>query len=369
MSYPIGKTVLEEVFRINAELRALGRRKVRSKTSYNKPVAFWIEKEPVRFGEKLEVLDALVVILGTRGCRWAWQGRGGGCIFCGYVYKNPRGGGNLLRQVNYVINKTSDKLNDIGVIKIFTSGSFMDEFEVTDSERLEILSKLVEAFPNLKVLQLETRPEHIVNRAKLDPLKRFDVDIYFNVGLESANDQVLELINKGFLFNTYIKALERAKEYGFYLKTYLMLKQPFQTEWEAILDVIESGRKVMDLGTKTISINPMVIYSYTFVEFLWNNGLYRPPWLHSVLYTVRELLKYENSHDKVILSDPVAPGSKRGAHTCSNSCDRELNEALERMVLEQNPNVEIPECCKDAWEMYIQEENVKRDLSYASVLP
>ena len=369
MSYPIGKTILSEVYRINQELRILGDKKVRPKGTQNKPVSFWTEKEPVRIEGKLEILDALVIILGTKGCRWAWQGRGGGCIYCGYVYKNPRGGGDLLKQVDYVINKTTKKAKNIGVIKIFTSGSFLDEFEVEDELRIRILERLHDAYPNLKIFQLETRPEHVLNRKKLDDLKKIDAEIFFNVGLETTNPMLLELINKGFLYGTYVKALERAKEYGYHMKTYLMLKQPFQTEREAIDDAIESGKKVMDLGSESVSINPMVIYSYTFVEFLWRNGLYRPPWLHSVLYVVKELLSYEKAHDKVVISDPVAPGSLRGAHTCDKKCDKELNKVLERMVLEQNPDIEIPDCCKDAWERFVLEEDVKKDFSYTNALP
>jgi len=363
------RTILEEVYRINLELRREGERRVRPKGSANKPVNFWIEYEPMYDHNSVRLLKSLVIILGTRGCRWAWQGRGGGCIYCGYVYKNPRGGGDLIKQVKYVVSKKAKQSDEIELIKIFTSGSFLDDFEVRREERIQILKILKEAFPNLKIFQLESRPEHVLNKDILSDLSTLDSEIYFNVGLETANDSLLELINKGFKFQIYEKALNMAHENNFKVKTYIMLKQPFQTEKEAFVDTIESSKKVIDLGTDMVSINPMVIYSYTFVEFLWRRGLYRPPWLNSVLYVVREVMRYAKSKKIVVISDPVAPGSSRGAHSCSKDCDKELSRALKEMVETQNPDIEIPNCCEELWKRFLEEEDFKEDLSYASLLP
>ncbi|MGQ4890957.1 MAG: archaeosine biosynthesis radical SAM protein RaSEA [Candidatus Njordarchaeia archaeon] len=362
-------SILTEILRINKELREIGFRNVKPKTGPNRPVGFWTEKEPVRIDGELRNYDALVIILGTRGCRWAHMGNGGGCIFCGYVYKNPRFGGNLIKQIEFVYSRKRLEANKIKVIKIFTSGSFLDDFELNAVERKLILEKLLNFYPNLEILQLESRPEHILIPGRLDEFKKFDVEIYFNVGLESANDDVLRLINKGFMFNTYERALKKAHENGYKMKTYLMLKQPFQTEMEAINDTIYSGIKVLEMGTDSLSINPMVVYSYTFVEFLWKQGLYRPPWLNSVLYVVKKLLENENAPKSIIMSDPVAPGSKRGAHSCSSDCDRKLNRALEEMVAKQDPEINIPNCCAEVWNRFMMEEHVKKDLSYNSLVP
>ena len=363
------RTVLEEVYRINSELRVEGERKVRPKGTTNKPVGFWVEYEPVYEDTNVRLLKSLVIILGTRGCRWAWQGRGGGCIYCGYVYKNPRGGGNLIKQITYVVSRKSKQANEIELVKIFTSGSFLDDFEVGREERIQILGLLKEAFPNLKIFQLESRPEHVLNRGILEDLSKIDTEIFFNVGLETTDNFLLELINKGFKLDIYKKALKMAHENGFKVKTYVMLKQPFQTEREAIEDAIKSSKEAIDLGTDVISINPMVVYSYTFVEFLWRRGLYRPPWLNSVLHVVREALRYARDKGVVVISDPVAPGSSRGPHSCNKACDKKLSKALKDMVENQNPDVEIPSCCEELWKRFLDEEDFKKDLSYSSLLP
>jgi len=363
------KTILEEVYRINSELRKEGEKRVRPKGTMNKPVGFWVENEPIYKNGEVRLLKSLVIILGTKGCRWAWEGRGGGCIYCGYVYKNPREGGNLLKQIDYVISKKSKQRDEIELIKIFTSGSFLDNYEVSSEERLQILQKLIETFPNLKIFQLEARPEHVLNREILEELSKIDKIIYFNVGLETTNELLLETINKGFKLKVYEKSLEMAHQYGFKVKSYIMLKQPFQTEREAIDDAIQSSIQAINLGTDVISINPMVIYSYTFVEFLWKRGLYRPPWLNSVVYVVKKVLEYAKKRNVIVISDPVAPGSIRGAHSCRKSCDKQLSKVLKEMVEKQDPTIELPNCCEDEWRRFLEEEDFKMDLSYSSLFP
>ncbi len=363
------KTLLSEMLRINSELRKLGFINVKPKSKSDKPVNFWIEKEPVRDQGELKIYDALVIILGTKGCRWAWMGSGGGCVYCGYVYKNPREGGDLLKQIDNVISRTEKNARNINVIKIFTSGSFLDDFEVEKSVRYKILEILLEKYSNLKIIQLEARPEHLLVPGRLDELKHIDADIYFNIGLESADDQILRLINKGFTFKIYQKALEKAHENGYKMKTYLMLKQPFQTEAEAINDTISSGYKVLEMGSDALSVNPMVVYSYTLVEFLWKRGLYRPPWLNSVVFVLKKLLEHDIASGRVIISDPVASGSKRGPHSCNKACDKKLVKVLEKMVMSQDPDIEIPDCCYEEWRQYLVEEDIKKDLSYCELLP
>jgi len=369
MKYLSSLTINKEVFRINAELRSLGLKKIRPKDSINKPISFWIEKEPIIIDDKLEVLNSLVIIFGTRGCRWAWHGHGGGCIFCGYVFKNPRHGGDLLKQLDYVFNRTRADKNRIKLVKIFTSGSFLDEFEVPLDIRLKILENLTSFYSNLKAIQLETRPEHILGRENIENLKDFDLEIYFNVGLETVDDKILRLINKGFTFRVYEMAIKKAHENGFKMKTYLMMKQPFQTELDAMNDTLISGKKVIDMGTESLSINPMVIYSYTFVEKIWKLGLYRPPWLNTVIHVVKNLINYAKDKKSVVVCDPVAPGSPRGAHSCNKKCDKLLNKVLEKMVLSQSADIDIPECCEKEWKKFIEEEYAKQDLSYGNIFP
>ena len=98
-----------------------GRLRVRPAGRGSEPVAVWSERE-VLGGQ---AADALVVILRTEGCYWAWKG---GCTMCGYVNDSttdasPQGIEDQLRD-------GLARCQDERMAKIYTSGSFFDPHEV-----------------------------------------------------------------------------------------------------------------------------------------------------------------------------------------------------------------------------------------------
>ena len=358
----ISTTLIEEIIRIHARLRKKGlmRRKARITS---RPVNFWIETEPLRENGKVVNLTALTIIFGTIGCRWA-RSKTGGCIMCGYLYQNPPKGGDLIAQLNFVLRKVRNRLREIEVVKIFTSGSFFDEEEVPQEIQIEILDRLCKNLEALKMIEIETRPEFITEDilTKLEEFaKKHKIKLCFNVGLESANDDILRLINKGFSSRVFFDALKKLQKYDFWAKTYLLLKPPFMTEYEAIQDVITSAKKAFNAGTYFVSINPMVIFSWTFIEYLWRNKLYRPPTLESVIFVTNEVLKLNEAKKGIVICSPVAPGSARGPHALKRNTDRKLLNILNKIVKSQTP-IDIPPENKELWEEFIQIEQTTHDL-------
>jgi len=101
----------------------------------SKPVRCWSEKDILN---KNEVVDAFVMIFRTGGCSWA---RNSGCSMCGYFNDSmwsKVSDDNLLKQFNTMMENYKDQK----FIKIFTSGSFLDEKEIKKSVRNKILEKL-----------------------------------------------------------------------------------------------------------------------------------------------------------------------------------------------------------------------------------
>ncbi|RLF43094.1 MAG: TIGR01210 family radical SAM protein [Thermoplasmata archaeon] len=306
------------------------------KKNPNLPARLWKEDETID-GKPAK---ALVIVLTTRGCRWNL------CSMCGYFRESldavsPT---NILKQIEFAISKYQGE----EMIKIFTSGSFLDEEEIdfaTQGKIMKQLSKLKE----VKIISIESRPE-FVDPEKLEELikivhpKKLEVSL----GLESANDRILKYsINKGFRFSDYVKSAKVAKEAKASVKTYILLKPPFLTEREAINDCIESIRKVADI-TDTISLNPVSIHRYTLVEYLWERGDYRPPWLWSVIEVLKEGKKI--LEEKRIKCDITGGGEKRGAHNCGR-CDKKILDAIKRFSLDQDLNhIEDIYCdCAEEW--------------------
>ncbi len=299
-------------------------------------VSHWTERELLNG----EVVDAFVIVLRTRGCAWALKS---GCSMCGYINDAVRDDvsrEDLLFQFKEVLEHSSREK----VVKIFTSGSFLDDREIPITVRSKILSELGKTADKIII---ESRPEFITDEA-LETLDKGD-KIEIALGLESANDFVRRYsINKGFAFQDYVNACEIAKRHSIPVKTYLLIKPPFLSEKCAIEDAIESAKKASEYSLE-ISFNPVNVQRFTLVEKLWKNGEYRPPWLWSVVEVLRHASKLPNVR---VVSSPTGGGKRRGAHNCGK-CDHEFLKKVNDFSLmqEQDPKIfDELECgCKELW--------------------
>jgi radical SAM enzyme (TIGR01210 family) len=318
-----------------------------------KPVKFWSEKDFLSG----DIVDAFVIIFRTRGCSWALKS---GCSMCGYfndsIWKNVPDD-DLLNQFNTAMESYSGQ----GFVKIFTSGSFLDDKEIKPKVRKEILGKLAETTDKISV---ESRPEFISNE-KLTKIKKTVGSKNFEVGigLETADDHIREFcVNKGFTFKDYTNAAKIVKKYGFDLKTYVLIKPPFLTEKESINDAINTVNKIKTL-TDTVSFNPTNVQRNTLVEFLWKKRQYRPAWLWSVVEILKESKKLVKNN--LLKCDIAGGGSIRGAHNCKN-CDRMFLDAINKFSLSQDTSVfkDINCDCKEQWLDQIDIE----DLGFGSLV-
>ena len=303
-----------------------------------KPVSCWPEKD-VLDGK---IVDAFVIIFRTHGCSWSLRS---GCSMCGYFNDSMWGkvsNDDLLKQFDVAMEKYSGEK----FVKIFTSGSFLDDKEIKPKVRNELLSKLLETADKVSV---ESRPEFVTNEKlfsinDLSQSKTFEVGI----GLETANDFVREnAINKGFTFNDYKKAAKNLKKYDFKLKTYVLIKPPFLTEKESIEDSISTVEKIKEY-TGIVSFNPTNVQRNTLVEYLWKRRQYRPAWLFSVIEILKESKKIAGNVR--LKCDIAGGGNMRGAHNCK-LCDRKFLNAITEFSLSQKINVfkDLDCDCKEKW--------------------
>ncbi|MFW6320346.1 MAG: TIGR01210 family radical SAM protein, partial [Halohasta sp.] len=94
----------------------------------HEPTRVWVDEDNTPGG----VYESLTIILNTGGCRWA---RAGGCTMCGYVAESVEGGTveheALMDQIQACLDHEADNTDQpADLIKIYTSGSFLDEREV-----------------------------------------------------------------------------------------------------------------------------------------------------------------------------------------------------------------------------------------------
>ena len=307
-------------------------------------------------------VETLTIIFCTTGC---YRGMEDGCTMCGFVNDSADStpsDDNLLTQLDRAIGKSTPQTS---MIKIFTSGSFFDEGEVTSSARRRILETIGE-MGSIKKVMAETRPEFVnekILRDTLDVLDRYEISFEIAMGLETSNDTIRkDCINKGFTFSEFVRASQTAADMGVTTKTYLLLKPPFLSESMAVDDMISSISDTVPYSS-TISLNLCNVQNGTFVEELHNRKDYRPPWLWSAVSILKR--GKEMYPHVTFMSDPVAAGSKRGPHNCGE-CDKEVAQVLRDFSLSQDLAIlsDVDCHCYPLWEKVMELE----DNAYGSYL-
>ncbi|WP_342676205.1 archaeosine biosynthesis radical SAM protein RaSEA [Methanofollis sp. UBA420] len=309
-----------------------------------KPLAAWKGKD--RYED--DILDSLTVIFKSGGCSYRR------CLMCGYRFEGYFGAQTeevlaaLRGQLAWV--QENFDLSQVGMVKIFTSGSFLDPVEVPPTFREEI----ARAFAG-KVVVVETRPEYVETEALAEMAEALGSPIHVAMGLETTDDAIREKsIQKGFSFADFIEASKRAKAAGAGVKAYLLLKPLFLTEKEAIEDMKTS---IMDVAPYCgmISMNACTVQKRTELEHLWKEQAYRPPYLWSILEVLGNV-----DPGVPVFCDPVGGGHLRGPHNCGK-CDRDIIDGINEYALTGDVELiralaEIECACKKEWEYVLGHE-------------
>ncbi len=285
----------------------------------NRPVSFWREYDRLRdFPE-----ETAVVVFRTRGCSWY---NFSSCTMCGYFNDISREihEENLISQIDYV----AERLGGIQVLKVFTSGSFLDQREIPLPVRDYFFERVGES---VEKILIESRTEYI-NKSNLMassiPLHKIRIAI----GLESSDDNIIaNSINKGSTFSKYVRAAQVARELGTEVRTYLLFKPLFVSEAMAIEDVKRSVRDAYPY-TSDISINPVNVQKNTLLEHFWRRMLYRPPRLWSLAILLADLLE----EGYRVVSFPTGANQLRGVH--NETEDKKLLQLILKASLEQDPS-------------------------------
>ena len=302
------------------------------------PTSFWIKKERLLH----EIGKELTIILRTKGCNWATSDSGG-CSMCGYIRDACIEGVHdtqIIKQFDYVL---SNKIGEISadsnnyILKIFNSGSFFDDDEISTNVRRNLYEKIAN-IKKVKEVVLESRSEYITDE-KLLEIREFLDKKYIEVaiGLETVDDYIRNnYINKGAFFDDFKDVLRRCKQHGIGVKAYLLFKPPFLNEQAAIDDCSHSLKELINLKINSISINPMNIQKNTLVEYLWFQGKYKTPWYYSLFKCLKRSINQSDLDFLRILCDPSGAGTKRGIHNClKRQCEQSARKVLNNFVLNQ----------------------------------
>jgi hypothetical protein len=333
--------------------RSLSKRRHSNPTE---PSAAWVTKARIEG----ELGYALSVVLATVGCSHA-RGPHGGCTMCSYLLDGAAeqiSSSNIVKQFRKAMSRLEHKEPPLSV-KIYTSGSFLDTEEIPQDARVKILD-IISDDDRVQEVVIETRPEFI-QLSTLEEIKTKlgERTIEIAIGLESSSDVIREVyINKGFTFQDFKTAVDLVLSVGLDIRSYVLIKPPFLTEKQALLDGIQSIKDAADLGSNTVSVNPVAVQKDTVVERLWYRRDYRPPWLWTVSEVLRRA-RQDVSPDVRIICDPVAPGKRRGPHNCG-MCDDAFSKAISKFSLTQDaqPLATLDCDCHHSWMHSLEHEEL-----------
>lgn len=302
-------------------------------------VNLWSEREALA-GERV---NAFVLILRTRGCYWADLK---GCTMCGYA-RDTLGRSATEEEIGEQIERALRQYRGEPYVKVYTSGSFFDEREVPLPSR----AHLARAFHGkARRLLVETLPE-FVDAPTVSALRQeLGGEVEVALGLESSQEEVLRrAVNKNSPPQAYFEAAARVRDGGGSPKAYLLLKPPYLTEREAVEDTVLSIERASE-HFDTLSVNPVHLQGGTVVEHLYRRGLYRPPWLWSLVEVLQRGSARRRAGTRLV-SFPTSGGNVRGVHNCL-TCDPTILPVIEEASLSQEfaPLDRLPECaCRERW--------------------
>ncbi len=346
--------IVHEIISASIQSRGKSIRQRRS-GNLNHPAAAWTAENII--GNMTGT--ALSLVLNTIGCTHA-RSDAAGCTMCSYLLdgtSTPPTNEQLLNQFIMGMKKL-DGLSEPLAVKLYTSGSFLDESEVPVSVRSDILTKIQED-DRLKQVVLESRPEYVTPSTMAhirDCIPQKDVEI--GIGLESVNDAIRSIcINKGFSLSDFQQALTIARNHDIDVRAYVLVKPPFLTERDALEDSVETITKAIEMGVTTVSVNPVNIQKNTLVDRLWFRGVYRPPWLWTVVEVLNRAREQTDAKTPIIC-DPVAAGKQRGTHNCGK-CDKQIVKAIRTFSLKQDVAIlkKLHCDCKKQWQHTLLHED------------
>jgi radical SAM enzyme (TIGR01210 family) len=213
------------------------------------------------------------------------------CVFCN---QNKISGVEKETNISSIKNHIDEILSTIkssdAFIEIaYFGGSFTGIEKTKQFHLLETAKKYLDK--NLvNGIRLSTRPDYI-SEDILNYLKEYGVTT-IELGVQSLDNKVLELSNRGHNDKIVNDAVKLIKKYNFNLGLQIMPGLPGDTEET----VLKTGKKIVMLNPNIVRIYPTLVIKGTHLEKLYNDGVYKPWTLDKTIEVCKKLLLMFDSY-------------------------------------------------------------------------
>ncbi|MDF2522151.1 MAG: radical protein [Clostridia bacterium] len=218
------------------------------------------------------------------------------CIFCNQKKITGSGGDVSGIEVKEKIEEylKTMPLENSHIELAFFGGSFTAIPIEQQKELLEAAQPyLKQGF--IKNIRVSTRPD-CIDEEVISILKLYGVQIV-ELGVQSLDEEVLRISNRGHSVQSVIDSVNLLKEHGFTVGVQVMVGLPGDNEEKSIATV----KRLVGLKPHIARIYPALVIRNTYMEKMYERGLYKPLSLESAVEICKKLLIiFEQNNIEVI---------------------------------------------------------------------
>jgi radical SAM protein (TIGR01212 family) len=162
-----------------------------------------------------------------------------------------------------------------------------------DVEALRVAYDSALACPGVIGLSIGTRPD-CVSAPVLDLLAGYrarGLEVWLELGLQSANDLTLARVNRGHGFQEYHSAVREAHQRELPVCTHLIVGLPGEGGDAAL----NSLYRVLSVGTEGLKVHPLHVVRHTRLAQEWRRGAYRPLAMEEYVGIASDLVEHTPS--------------------------------------------------------------------------
>ena len=209
----------------------------------------------------------------------------GGCIFCG-----ERGAGEHIDPTLSIREQVEGALSRAKEGELFVAyfQNFTNTYAPLDVLRERYDAALLDE--RIRVLAIGTRPDCIDGEiAELIASYRERVDVWVELGLQTASDETGKVINRGYTKDTFERAVRILESYSIPVCVHLIIGLPGEGD-SHIKDTVEYLSRFKIQGVK---IHSIYVAKGTALEAMYREKLYTPPteeeFLRRAVYIITHL--------------------------------------------------------------------------------
>lgn len=210
-----------------------------------------------------------------------------GCIFCG-----NRGSGEHLNFIdipsqvkNFFNSYKASRANKF----IIYFQNFTNTYDTIENLKKKYDSALIDN--RIVGISIATRPDCITEEiCKLLNSYKNKLEVFVELGLQTANDETAKIINRGYKSRVFTKAVELLNKYNLETIVHIMVGLPN----ESIIDIKNTINFINNHNIQGLKIHSTYIIKNTELANMYQNGTYTPISLEYYIETATYILTHIN---------------------------------------------------------------------------